>query len=175
MPSGLSWSQRASWGLLFAGAVLVICAAVFVVIAITVPDLRISFAITGVIMFASSLLMFRLGWGSDEAAADEDRLLATGVPARATVVSAAPTGTGRRGLAEVAMQLRLEIPGRPAYLITKTDLVPEAQVPQVVAGRILNVRSDPNNTLKIAIDWDDPDPGGTYGALPGSPWGDPRR
>jgi hypothetical protein len=52
------------------------------------------------------------------------------------------------------IQLRLELPGKPPYLITKTDIVPNDQVEQMTVGRPISVHSDKVDPLKIAIDWD---------------------
>lgn len=154
MSSGLTWSERANWGLLIGGIVMGVGSIVFFVVAAVVPELRVSFIITGVAFVVSAAFMIRLGWGSDDTAEEEEVLRKSGVHAKATITAISPTGTTRHGRAEMKMQLRLEVPGKPPYLIWKTDMVPSETVAQLTVGRPISVHSDPNDTLDIAIDWD---------------------
>lgn len=154
MSSGLSWSERANWGMLIGGIVMGACSVLFFATAVAVPQIRTSFLVTGVIFVASAALMIRLGWGGDDTADEEGEIRKSGVHAKATITSISPTGTTRHGRPEMKMQLRLEVPAKPPYLITKTDVVPADAVDQLTVGRTISVHSDPNDTLKIAIDWD---------------------
>ena len=154
MCSGLSWSERANWGLLIGGIVMAVSGIAFLVVGALVPILRVSFIITGVIFIPCAALMIRLGWGSDDTADEEDVIRKSGVHAKATITAIEPTGTTRHGRTEMKMQLRLEVPGKPPYLIWKTDMAPSEAVAQLTVGRPISVHSDPNDTLDIAIDWD---------------------
>jgi hypothetical protein len=141
--------------MLIGGIVMAIGAVMFFVIAASVSALRVTFLITGVIFVGCSALMIRLGWGSDDRAKDEVDIREDGVPARATITAIEPTGTVRHKNPEMKMQLRLEIPGQPPYLVNKTDIVPAAQADQLIVGKAISVHSAKNDPLKIAIDWDD--------------------
>ena len=154
MSSGLTWSERANWGLLIGGIVMGVAGVVFLVTGALVPLVRVGFLITGVTFIPCAWLMIRLGWGSDDSADEEDALRKSGVHAKATITAIAPAGEMRHGRTEVEMQLRLEVPGKPPYLISKTDMAPSDIVDQLTVGRPISVHSDPNDTLKIAIDWD---------------------
>jgi hypothetical protein len=164
MSSALSWSERANWGLLIGGVAMGIGSVIFIGTAVAVPSLRGSFLFTGIVFIPCAILMLRLGWGSDDTAKEDDALRARGTHAKATITAISPTGTSRHGRQEIRLQLRLEVPGKPPYLTNKTDMVPDELVPHLVVGRTISVHSDPSNTLKIAIDWDN------LGDVPSPQW-----
>ncbi len=85
-----------------------------------------------------------------EQQASQGRLLTEGIPAEAVIVG---MGTPARGAQMYNLDLDLEVhvPGRPAYRVANSYLVPAA-VP-IGQGVRLPVRVDRNDQSKIAIDW----------------------
>jgi hypothetical protein len=153
-PSTLTWRERANWGLLIGGFVMLVVAVAFLVIAVTVSIVRVSFIVTGIIMALSGLFMLRLGWGNDEEKEDDDRIRASGVPGTATIESVQRTGNIVRHEPQIQMQLRLHVPGRPPYLITHREIVPREVAETLSAGTSLRTLSDPDDPLHIVVDWD---------------------
>jgi hypothetical protein len=152
--SSLSWSERANWGLLIGGIAMEAAAVAFLVIAWAAPILRVSFIVTGVIMALGGLLLLVLGWGNDEEKDDDDRIRTSGTAGSATVEEVQPTGVVVHKRPELAMQLRLHLPGKPPYLITHKEVVPKEVAETLTPGRTLRTMSDPNDPLKLVILWD---------------------
>jgi len=171
--SGLTWSERANWGLLIGGIAMEAAAILFLVIAWAASIVRVSFIVTGVIMALGGLLLLVLGWGNDEEKDDDERIRNSGISGSATVEAVQPTGVVVRKDPQLAMQLRLHIPGQPPYLITHKEVVPEEIAETLTPGRTLRTMSDPNDPLKIVIVWDgeravEPGPGPSPISEPGS-------
>ncbi len=81
---------------------------------------------------------------------DQQRLLAVGIPAEATIVA---MGTPARGAQQFNLDLDLEvhISGRAPYRVANQYMVPASA--QLGQGVRLPVRVDPADQAKIAIDW----------------------
>ncbi|MFL5766430.1 MAG: hypothetical protein ACJ758_01125 [Actinomycetota bacterium] len=160
--SSLSWSERANWGLLIGGIAMEVAAAAFLVIAWAAPVIRVSFIVTGVIMALGGLLLLVLGWGNDEEKDDDERIRNAGITGNATIEAVQPTGVVVHKQPQLAIQLRLHLPGKPPYLITHKEVVPQEVAGTLTPGRSLRTKSDPNDPLKVVIDWEaerDSDPG----------------
>src|SRR4051812_726744 len=89
---GLTWSERANWGLLIGGFAMEAAAILFFVIAWAASIIRVSFIVTGVIMALGGLLLLVLGWGNDEEKDDDERIRNSGISGSATVEAVQPTG-----------------------------------------------------------------------------------
>jgi len=152
--SGLSWSERANWGLLIGGIAMEVAAVAFFIIAWAAAIIRVSFIVTGVIMALGGLLLLVLGWGNDEEKDDDDRIRSTGVAGSATIEAVQATGVVVHKQPQLAMQLRLSLPGKPPYLITHKETVPKEVAETLTPGRSLRTKSDPNDPLKVVIEWD---------------------
>lgn len=99
-------------------------------------------------MFADARRTFGprlVGWRGDE------RLLAGGVPGRAVV-----TSYRERNPLEVSSKfdlvLRVELPGRPAYVVKRTERVAHPRL--VTTGAELPVIVDPAHERRMMIDWE---------------------
>jgi hypothetical protein len=87
--------------------------------------------------------------------AEKERLLATGVAGRATVVSARATGdTDSEGRPVYDLVLTIEIPGQQPMQGPARTGVPEDRVDQLEAGDTVAIKSDPANPTVMTIDWD---------------------
>ncbi len=163
MSSGLTWSERANWGLLIGGAIMSACSLGFFVIAALQPELRVSFIITGVLMLGGGVLMLVLGWGNDEMGEDDRRIRSIGMHGTASVFAFRPTGEVVKKRPRMELQLRLSIPSKPPYLVTRKELVPKEKVDLLRPGMPLVVFYDPDDPLRIVIDWDGETPRGWAG------------
>ena len=152
--SRLRWSERANWMLLIGAAVMCIASLSFFAIAATAPVLRVSFLLTGLLMLAGGIGMGWMGWGTDVLDEDAQHIRETGVVGSATITALQATGVIVKKDPEVALQLRLVLPGKPAYLVTKTEVIPQAVLEALAIGTTLKVFSDPSDPLSIAIDWE---------------------
>jgi hypothetical protein len=171
--SGLTWSERANWGLLIGGIAMEAAAIAFFVIAWAASIVRVSFIVTGVIMALSGLLLLVLGWGNDEEKDDDERIRNSGISGSATIESVQPTGVVVHKQPQLAMKLRLHLPDRPPYLITHTEVVPKEVAGTLTPGKSLRTKSDPDDPLKVVILWDgeraaEPSPGPSPISEPGS-------
>jgi hypothetical protein len=79
------------------------------------------------------------------------RLLAEGLPGRA-IVTSYRTGTTLEAEAKFDLVLRVELAGRPAYVIKRREQVPCPQV--VTTGAELPVFVDPVRAHRVLIDWE---------------------
>src|SRR4051812_4819814 len=170
---GLTWSERANWGLLIGGIAMEAAAIAFFVIAWAASIVRVSFIVTGVIMALSGLLLLVLGWGNDEEKDDDERIRNSGISGSATIESLQATGVVVHKQPQLAMQLRLNLPGKPPYLITHKEVVPKEVADTLTPGRTLRTMSDPSDPLKVVILWDgertaEPGPGPSPISEPGS-------
>jgi hypothetical protein len=86
--------------------------------------------------------------------AEKERLLATGVAGRATVVSARATGqTDSEGRPVYDLLLTIEIPGQQSVQGPARTGVPPERVSQLEAGDTVAIKSDPVNPSVMTIDW----------------------
>jgi hypothetical protein len=86
--------------------------------------------------------------------AEKERLLATGVAGRATVVSARPTGdTDSEGRPVYDLVLTIEIPGRQPMQGPARTGVPTDRVDELEPGDTVAIKSDPANPSVMTIDW----------------------
>lgn len=88
--------------------------------------------------------------------AETQRLLQTGMPAFARVMGVRMGGmtvtTGAHRHLQLVMQLEVHPPGRPPYAAQLTALVSELQIPQLQPGATVQVRIDPANPAKLALE-----------------------
>lgn len=82
---------------------------------------------------------------------DFDRMKREGLSASATVLQVESTNWLIGHRPQVRLRLRVEVPGSPAYEMTRVDLVALGQ--SVVPGRRLQVYVDRVDQQKMVIDW----------------------
>jgi hypothetical protein len=83
------------------------------------------------------------------------RLLATGVPGTAKVISSAPTGqTDGEGRPVYSMMLEINVDGRPPMQGPAVVGVPHERADQLEAGDTVPIKADPNNPGVMAVDWE---------------------
>lgn len=124
------------------------------------------------------LIMRRAFGGMMRQQAETRRLLRVGVPAAAQVMSVQmgemTVTTGVHRNLQLVLHLQVQPPGRPPYPAQLTTMVSELQIPRLQPGAAVQVRIDPANPAKLALEaigTPHPEPGvrmAQYGA-PG-PW-----
>ena len=127
--------------------------------------------ITIVVVGGAMFTVFRVIGGLTRGQAERERLLRTGLPARARVLGVQMGGMTVTvgGLRSLQLQIAAEIhvQGRPPYPAQITSLVSELQIPQVQPGLWMAVRIDPMNPQSMAIEATGVGAPGTPG--PGAP------
>jgi hypothetical protein len=87
--------------------------------------------------------------------ANKERILATGIAGKATVVSATPTGgTDTEGRPVYDFVFTIEVPGRPPMQGPARAGVPPERVGRLEPGDTVPLKVDPNDPASMAIDWD---------------------
>ncbi len=98
----------------------------------------------------------RVFGGMKRHAAETQRLLQVGTPAPAQIMSTGMGGmtvtTGVHRHLQLVIQLQVHPPGRPPYVAQLKTLVSELQVPQLQPGAMVQVRIDPANPAKMALE-----------------------
>lgn len=87
--------------------------------------------------------------------AEKQRILATGVEGKATVLSATPTGRmDAQGRPVYDFVLKIEVPGRPPMHGPARAGVPPERAGQLEPGNTVPLKVDRDNPTSMAIDWD---------------------
>jgi hypothetical protein len=95
------------------------------------------------------------GMDPDTRQTEKERILATGIAGKATVVSATPTGqTDLEGRPVYDFVLTIEVPGRQTIRGPARAGVPPERVDRLEPGDTVSLKVDPNNAASMAIDWD---------------------
>ncbi|HXH23125.1 MAG TPA: hypothetical protein VNN10_13960 [Dehalococcoidia bacterium] len=87
--------------------------------------------------------------------AEKQRILATGIEGKATVLSATPTGQiDAQGRPVYDFVLRIEVPGRPPMQGPARAGVPPERAGQMEPGDTVPLKVDRDNPASMAIDWE---------------------
>ena len=82
------------------------------------------------------------------------RVVANGLLAQATLVAIAPTSTTVNEVNVVCrLQLRVQLPDRPAYDVETKEPIPIYRLAQMVPGTVLGVRVDSGKPELVFVDW----------------------
>ena len=81
------------------------------------------------------------------------RALLQGVPGRATVVAARPTGASVNGGQVIALELLVMVTGRPPMSVSTTDVVPMMYLSRAIVGSNISVRIMLDDLTDVAVDW----------------------
>jgi hypothetical protein len=82
-----------------------------------------------------------------------ERLERTGVPGSARILSVTDVSTDSEFPPEVDLMLTVNVPGRPAYQVTRHDNVPRIAIGRLTDGRPLPVLVDPAQPDQLVIEW----------------------
>lgn len=115
-------------------------------------DLSLFSMVSMVVMFGMMFVAMGLLIGSSVVAGlGNRRLLKSGKPAQAKIVSANQTGTYINDNPEVHFVLEVQPEGERPFSAEAQRVVPQIEIPQLQPGSLVNVRYDPR-TLEVAID-----------------------
>lgn len=102
------------------------------------------------------LIFSRVFGGMKRQAAETNRLLQVGTPASAQILGTAmgrmTVTTGVHRHLQLVLQLQVHPHDRPPYAAQLTTLVSELQIPQLQPGAMVQVRFDPANPMKLALE-----------------------
>ncbi len=152
--TGMTWSKRPSWGLLIAGVVQLVVGVIFIGVAFSVPIVRNTFVIIGVIELIIGVGLVLVGIKARSRAQEAQQLKATGLAGQASIVGMRQTGVTMNEQPQVELQLQVQIPGRQPYQITKKEYVPLMLLGALTSGRPLPVKADPANLQNVVIEWE---------------------
>jgi hypothetical protein len=110
------------------------------------PILALTFLPMGVIFTA-------VGFYFSRAQGQANQILTQGIPGSATIIGVESTNMYVNNQPMAKLTLNVQLPGRPAYVVEKREVVPLLALGQITPGASLPVAVDPANPQKIVIDW----------------------
>ena len=111
--SGSTFSRYTGFWLIATGLFELALAAVFVVIGLNQPIVEEGFLLTAGILGLTGVALVAVGLRLRLAAGATDRLLREGLAGRATITGLTQTGAYLNNNPRVAMDLQVQLPGRP--------------------------------------------------------------
>lgn len=108
-------------------------------------------AIGIVVTIGALLFVARVFASFAKAAQDEQRILATGVPARGQITLLQQTGTYINNNPQVIVVMQVFPQHGQPYQAQVTKVVSLVQLPALQVGRELALKVDPQNPMKVAI------------------------
>ena len=151
--SSSSYPHRAQKALGLTGAGVLALCAVFAVLAVLIPVVRIGFIPAAVATGAVGVGLILLSRRVAGRVASAQHILESGTPAKATIVTMAQTALMVNLSPQVRMTLSIEIAGRPAYQVELKVIVPLLMVGRLSSGAPLAVKVDPSDAAHVVIDW----------------------
>jgi hypothetical protein len=149
--------------LIITGAILLGVGAILAVALGSVPFAGTAMVMTGGFMALVGIVLIVIGIIVGRRAASTDALLTTGTPGTATITGLTQTGMYLNENPQIRMQLLVSLPGQTPYAAQHTEIVPLMLLGRLNSGAPLQVRVDPMNLNRIAVDW------GSSGFVGGSP------
>jgi len=151
--TGGTIGRTAGFWLILTAVIELALAGVFVFVALTVPFVGEGMLLTAGILGAVALVCLVIGLRVRRSAAANDRLLASGLAGQAAITGLTQTGMYLNENPQVAMDLLVELPGRPAYAARRKEFVPLILLGRLSSGAPLPVRVDPADPQRLVIDW----------------------
>ena len=145
--------------LIVSGGFEVALAAVFLFFGLTDDVVAFGFLLTAAILGITGLVLIWIGLRARRAAAEADRITATGLAGTATVTGLTQTGMQLNDQPQVKIDLLVSIPGRAPYAASRKEFVPLILLGRLGSGVPLPVKVDPTDPQDVIIDWE-------AGALP---------
>ena len=105
-----------------------------------------------IVLIVIFLLVFRFFWRLSKANAASEAILATGLPATATVLELQDTGTRVNSYRIVKMSLAIDSADFGSYQSSLRAMIPMINLAQVQPGQVVNVKIDPTNQQNVALD-----------------------
>ncbi|MEP7361552.1 MAG: hypothetical protein ABI744_08235, partial [Chloroflexota bacterium] len=157
--------------LIITGAILLGVGAIMAIALGSIPYAGSAMVLTGGFMALVGIILIIIGVIVGRRAASTDQLLTTGTPGTATITGLTQTGMFMNDQPQIRMQLLVTLPGQTPYAAQHTEIVPLMLLSRLSSGAPLQVRVDPMNLNRIAVDWSGSGMmggGGMAGAMPAS-------
>jgi hypothetical protein len=152
--SGSTFGRYTGKWLIIVGAIELALAAVFVVLAMSMPSF-VSFGmwLTAAILGLTGIALLVAGLLAGRRAAATDEVLQTGMAGSAAVTGVTQTGMYLNEQPQLRLNLLVSLPNQVPYATTHTSFVPLMLMGRVTSGAPLAVRVDPADLNKVVIDW----------------------
>jgi hypothetical protein len=151
--SSSTFGRYAGFWLIVTAAIELALAVVFIAIGLFVPIVDWGMFLTAAILGATGIVLLVIGLRVRSSAAANAALLQSGMPGTALVTGVSQTGMYLNENPQVAMDLRVDLPGREPYLATRKEFVPLILLGRLTSGVPLPVRVDRANPQRLVIDW----------------------
>ncbi|MBI4259595.1 MAG: hypothetical protein HY658_03420 [Actinobacteria bacterium] len=151
---GLNWTSRPGRYLRGFSLFWILAGLGFVVAGVVFPEPRSTFLGIGVIWALVGLLLRGIGTRMTHSYERRQRLLATGLPGRATILEMTQTGVLVNDQPQVELKMLVEVEGRPPHEVTQKAIVPLIALGRLSSGQPLPVKVDPANPNDLAIEWE---------------------
>lgn len=115
---------------------------------ITIITIACSCLLTAVILGATGFFLYRLFKGMSQ----NSGLVKTGVPASAVILDVQDTGVSMNNSMQARLTLQVTPPNRPPFQAVTTTFVNRFQVGMLVPGASLQVKYDPDDITKVAVE-----------------------
>jgi hypothetical protein len=157
--------------LLAVGALQLVLAVVFAVIAAAAPMLRMGFVpATGIFVLAGiGLVVWGIAWWRK--AAEAQRVRAEGLPGQAQITGLRQTGLYINHQPQVEMQLQVSTAMHAPYPVTVKEAVPMILLGRLTSGQPLPVMVDREDPQKVVIVWEQSMGGAPGFGAPGGAFG----
>ena len=139
--------------LIITGGILLAVGAIMAITLGSIPFAGGTMVLTGGIMALVGIGLIIGGVIVGKRAASTDALLMTGMQASATITGLTQTGMYVNEQPQIRMGLLVTIPGQTPYAAQHTEIVPLMLLGRLTNGSPLQVRVDPTDLNRIAVDW----------------------
>lgn len=139
--------------LIITGGILLGVGAILAIMLGNVPFAGGAMVMTGGFMALVGIVLIVIGIIVGRRAAATDALLQTGTPGTATITGLTQTGMYVNENPQIRMQLLVSLPGQTPYATQHTEIVPLMLLGRLNSGAPLQVRVDPMNLNRVAVDW----------------------
>ncbi len=151
--SGSTFGRYSRLYLIVLGAIFLIAGLIVIPTLGGIPYAGGGMVLMGGIFAAVGAILIVIGIVIGRGAAATDGLLATGIPAAATITGLTQTGMYLNDQPQVSMDLTVNLPGRAPYQAKHHEFVPLILLGRLTSGAPLSVRVDPANPQRLAVDW----------------------
>ena len=139
--------------LIITGGIMLAVGAIMAITLGGIPYAGGTMLLTGGIMAFVGIGLIVGGIVVGRRAASTDALLMTGSAGTATVTGLTQTGMYFNEQPQIRMQLLVSLPGQTPYAAQHTEIVPLMLLSRLTSGTPLQVRVDPMDLNRIAVDW----------------------
>lgn len=115
---------------------------------ITIITIACSCLISAIVLGVSGFFVYRLFKGMSQ----NSGLVKTGIPAPAVILDVQDTGVSMNNSMQARLTLQVTPADRPPFQAVATTFVNRFQVGMLVPGASVNVKYDPNDITKVAIE-----------------------